>query len=90
MATPRIINAPSCVTCRFAIPDGASLQCQYGPPTANAIFAPDGKGGVKLAGVVSVFPVMNADQRCGRHERALAIRIDDAKLASAFDHARVP
>ena len=49
MATPRIINAPTCTNCRFAAPDkGSSFQCQYGPPTANALFQPDGKGGVEL------------------------------------------
>ena len=68
-----IINAPSCGNCKHAVPDGSHLQCQWGPPTANAVMVPDGKGGAKVAGVVSVFPVVDAGQRCGRHERRLVL-----------------
>ena len=83
MASP-IINAPTCGNCKHAVPDGSALQCQWGPPTANAVMAPDGKGGARVVGVVSVFPVMSADQRCGRHERGVVVRIDDAKLAAVL------
>ena len=80
MASP-IINAPSCGNCKYAVPDGQNLQCHYGPPTANAVFAPHPDGGVRVAGVVSVFPVMDAGSRCGRHERGV-VRVRDPKLAS--------
>ena len=80
MATP-IINAPSCANCKFSAPDNGNFQCRYGPPTANAVFAPTDGGGFRVAGVVSIFPVMGAQERCGRHERGALVQVSDEKLA---------
>jgi len=79
MATP-IINAPSCGNCKFSNPDNGNFQCRYGPPTANAVFAPTENGGFRVAGVVSIFPVMAAHERCGRWERNALVQVSDEKL----------
>lgn len=80
MATP-IINAPSCANCKYAHPDNGNFQCRWGPPTANAVFAPTENGGFKVAGVVSLFPVVGGQERCGRHERGALVQVSDEKLA---------
>jgi hypothetical protein len=51
--------------------------------------APDGNGGVTVVGVVSVFPVMSAGQHCGRHERPIAVRLNDAGALTAIHRAKV-
>lgn len=83
--TVPIISPVCCKNCRSstALPSGL-YECRFNPPTANAVMVPDGKGGINVLGVVSVFPQMRPDQKCGRFERGLAL--DDGlatRLAAA-------
>ena len=78
MNTP-IILEKGCKNCRFSTPASNNMrECRFGPPTANAILIPDPKGNVTVAGVVSVFPRMDPNAFCHKHERALAVRLADA------------
>ena len=74
-----IITPTGCKNCKFSAPaQNSQRECRWGPPTANAGLVPDGKGGITVAGIVSVFPVMNADQSCGRYERGFVLGAVDA------------
>jgi len=78
-----IITAMGCKNCKFSVAapsNNGMRECHFGPPTANAVMAPDGKGNVTLMGVVSVFPQMNPDAKCFKYERSLAIIADGASL----------
>ena len=68
----QIITATGRKTCKFSVAaQGGMRECHYGPPTANAVLVQDGKGGIVVNGVISVFPIMNPDARCGKYERSL-------------------
>ena len=80
-----IITSTGCKNCKFSAPSPANptmRECHWGPPTANAIMVPDGKSGVRVAGVVSVFPLMNAEAKCWRYERGVAVINGDTVKAA--------
>ena len=66
-----LISAKSCKTCKFAFQQPQGLECRFGPPTANALFAPDGRGGVQVQAVVSMFPIVQPDLYCHQHTRGI-------------------
>lgn len=69
-----IITESACKNCRFsaASQQAGMRECRFGPPTANAIMTAGKNGAVHVAGVVSVFPQMHPDQKCGQYQRGLA------------------
>ena len=77
-----ILTERTCKNCRFSVaaPSNASMrECHYGPPTANAVMLPDGKGGIHVAGVISVWPQLRNEMSCHRFERGISIKIADAR-----------
>jgi hypothetical protein len=44
---------------------------------------PDGKGGVNLVGIVSVYPQVEPDNLCGRWERKIYIEAGTGGIARA-------
>ena len=72
MTVPTITQS-GCKNCRFsAAGNNGQRECRFGPPTANAVMAPNGKGGVGVMAVVSVWPQMQPDMKCGQYQRGLA------------------
>ena len=66
-----LISAKSCKTCKFVLKLPQGLECRHSPPTANALFTPDGRGGVQVQAVVSIWPIVQADSYCHQHMRGI-------------------
>lgn len=59
-----VIRSERCENCKWGVenapglPPGA-IQCHGGPPSGQAIFAPDEKGNMRQVGLATVWPAMN-------------------------------
>ena len=67
-----VVESPSCDMCLFAFRAGDKLECREGPPAVHLLFEPDGAGGMKAAGTLSVFPSVRREMSCGRWRQAVA------------------
>jgi hypothetical protein len=79
-----LIQEIGCRNCKHArLMANKALECHGGPPTAFPMCGPDGKGGVAVMGVITVWPQVPPDQLCRCHERGIVTHGVASPVAAA-------
>jgi hypothetical protein len=65
-----LLKSDTCATCAHRYRENKEIQCRRNPPAAHPILVGTPQG-PRLAGTLSVFPVVQETQWCGEHKKLI-------------------